>query len=207
MSDNPVPGQAMQLFADLLDYPYASVVGTAGQCAELVADRSPEAASLLQQFESFAKHTSLSRLQEIYTGVFELDATCHPYVGYHLFGESYKRSAFLLGLQERYRAYQLQHGVELPDHLAVVLRYLAVNQDRAETEEMISEALHPTLRKLLKEKEEEPPDPSAPKPPTKGAEYRRVLQALHSVLQTVVADDPSAPLPMPVDEFTPSACN
>jgi len=118
-----------------------------------------------------------------------LDATCHPYVGYHLFGESYKRSAFLLGLKERYRPYHLQYGSELPDHLAVMLRFLAVNANAEETETIIREALHPALRKMLKNKEEEPPDPDFPKSPARGHQYRGVLQALRSVLLTVAPDD------------------
>lgn len=205
MIDEPIAGRVFQLFATLLDYPRAALIGVAGECAALVAGRSVEAAVLLREFESFAKKTALTRLEEIYTGVFELDATCHPYIGYHLFGESYKRSAFLLGLKERYRPYAIECGVELPDHLAVVLRFLAVNGDPDETEEIISEALHPALRKMLKSKDEEPPDPDIPKPPARGEEYRRVLQALRSVLLTMAPDDAPLMAKMPADNLPPMA--
>ncbi|MCL4830863.1 MAG: molecular chaperone TorD family protein [Caldilineaceae bacterium] len=189
MNGEPMAGRVFQLFATLLDYPRMPLTGVAGECAALVRGRSPEAASRLRQFESFAEKTALTRLEEIYTGVFELDATCHPYAGYHLFGESYKRSAFLLELKERYRLYNIRCGSELPDHLAVMLRFLAVNEDLTDSEEIIREALHPTLRKMLKNKDDEPPDPDIPKPPARGDEYRSVLQALRSVLLTITADD------------------
>ncbi len=205
MIDKPIEGHVFQLFATLLDYPRTALTGVADECAALVAGRSAEAALLLREFESFAAKTPLARLEEIYTGVFELDATCHPYVGYHLFGESYKRSAFLLGLKERYRPYAIECGVELPDHLAVMLRFLAVNVDLAGTEEIIGEALYPALRKMLKSKDAEPPDPDIPKPPARGDEYRHVLQALWSVLQTMVPDDAPPTAEMPVDNLLPMA--
>jgi len=201
MIGEPMAGRIFQLFATLLDYPRTPLTGVAAECAGLVAGRSPEAALFLYEFESFASKTALTRLEEIYTSVFELDATCHPYAGYHLFGESYKRSAFLLGLKERYRPYQIQCGSELPDHLAVMLRYLAANRDAADSEEIIREALHPALRKMLKNKDDDPPDPDIPKPPARGDEYRGVLQALRSVLLTLVADDALPAVEMPDDEL------
>jgi len=205
MMGEPIEGRVFQLFAELLDYPRTALTGVAGECAALVAGRSVEAAAFLREFESFAEKTPLTRLEEIYTSVFELDATCHPYIGYHLFGESYKRSVFLLALKERYRSCNVNCGVELPDHLAVILRFLAVNENMAETEEMISEALHPALGKMLKNKDEEPPDPDIPKPPARGEEYRRVLHALRSVLLTMAPDDATTTAEMPVDNLLPMA--
>jgi nitrate reductase delta subunit len=205
MIGEPIDGRVFQLFAQLLDYPRTKLAGVAGECAALVAGRSVEAAVLLREFESFAEKTPLTRLEEIYTGVFELNATCHPYIGYHLFGESYKRSIFLLGLKERYRPYALECGAELPDHLAVLLRFLAVNADPAEAEEIIRAALHSALRKMLKSKDEEPLDPDIPRPPARGDEYRRVLQALSSVLLTMTPDDAPPAAEAPVEDLLPLA--
>jgi len=182
------PGQVLHLFAQLLDYPHTDLTGVAAAGAFLAAERSAEAAATLHEFETFVASTPLPRLEEIYTSVFELDATCHPYVGYHLFGESYKRSAFLLGLKDRYRPYQIDNGVELPDHLAVMLRFLAVHEDWAECQEIITEALHPALHQMLHNKEDEPPDPAIPKQEPPGEEYRSLLQALYEVLLTMAPD-------------------
>ncbi len=201
------PGHVLHFFAQLLDYPRGDLTGVAAQGAALVADRSPEAAATLHEFESFVQHTPQPRLEEIYTGVFELDATCHPYVGYHLFGESYKRSTFLLGLKDRYRPYHLDSGVELPDHLAVMLRFLAVHEDWAECQEIITEALHPALHQMLHNKEDDPPDPTIPKQEPPGEEYRRLLQALYEVLLTMA---PDLALPVawhPVNTLFASSCH
>ncbi len=171
------------LFSELLGYPNQRLATAAGEAAVLAEPLSPPAAAGLRQFQAFAGETPLTRVEEIYTGVFELDAACHPYVGYHLFGESYKRSAFILGLKDRYRPYALTYGVELPDHLAVILAYLAVNRDPCEAEVLLTEALQPALHKMLASKEEEPPDPAIPPPPPRGGPYRTVLEALSSILE------------------------
>lgn len=180
--------RVFQLLADLLDYPRPGLGPVAERCAALLAEQVPEAAALLLDFSAFATDSPPARLEETYTGLFELDASHHPYVGYHLFGESYKRSAFLVGLKDRYRHYGIECGAELPDHLAVVLRFLAVNEDPAENRELIVEALHPALGRMVKGKTEDPPDPDVPQPVHPGAPYRGLLHALALLLEPLLPD-------------------
>nr|NIV30865.1 nitrate reductase molybdenum cofactor assembly chaperone [Anaerolineae bacterium] len=136
----------------------------------------------LTLFREAVDGLSSPRLQEIYTGTFDLDARCHPYIGYQLLGESYKRSQFMLGLKECYR----EHGVqppsnELPDHLAVMLRFLAAVPNREISREMVVEALMPALEGMLREaQQEEPPEEAkdAGKSLAKPSPYEMVLRAL-----------------------------
>lgn len=197
--------QMFQLFAALLDYPVSNPAAAAEACAAGAAGHSQEAAALLSDFAAFAASASLGRLEEIYTAVFELDATRHPYVGFHLFGESYKRSAFLLALKEHYRRYDIQCGTELPDHLALMLRFLAATEHPAEAEELIRAALHPALRRMLKTTDDEPPDPDLPRLPARGDQYRWVLQALQGVLLAIVPDDAVVKDEARVEDFLPMA--
>lgn len=148
MVDQLIERRVFQLFADLLDYPRASLVEAVRECAAHIALRRPEAAALLRDFEAFVSETSLGRLQEVYSGVFDLDAACHPYVGYHLFGESYKRSIFLLELRKRFREQGFVVENELPDHLAVLLRFLSVTDDVILASEIVHEALLPALDRM-----------------------------------------------------------
>lgn len=207
MSSELHPGPVLHCFAQLLDYPRGDLTGVASQGAALVAGRSPEAADILNEFESFVRHTPLQQMEEIYTGVFDLDATCHPYIGYHLFGESYKRSAFLLGLKERYRPYNVAYGVELPDHLAVILRYLALNEDWAECQEMITEGLHPALHQMLHHQDDEPPEPDIPRQTPPGEEYRHLLAALRQVLLTMAPDLALPVASHPVNMLFATSCH
>lgn len=168
------------LFGRLLDYPAPGLAETAQACAELVAPRRAEAAAQLEGFGAFAATTPPGKIEEIYTGTFDLEATCHPYVGYHLFGESYKRSLLLVGLRERYRAAGFEPGSELPDHVSVLLRYLGSIDDPEESQEIVRSAILPALPKIIGGEAEEPAASDAPA--VYPAVYRQVLRALWQVL-------------------------
>jgi nitrate reductase delta subunit len=142
------------LFANLLTYPLANLADSALACEALLAEDYPEAAACLRELRQSVVDSPLCRLQEIYTITFDLDAVCHPYVGHHLFGESYKRSAFMLALTERYQKVGLDSGSEVADHLAVLLRFLSLCQDQGEIEVIARDALVPALRQMVKEKNE-----------------------------------------------------
>lgn len=138
------------LFANILDYPYPGLDREVEECEALLAASEPEGTAHLQALRAFLEATSLGRLEEIYTGFFDLNPVCHPYVGYQLFGESYKRSAFLVGLKERYRACGFQADEqELPDRLSVLLRFLAVSEDEELNAELLQEGLLPALDRMV----------------------------------------------------------
>lgn len=188
MADGHTDRRIFQLFAELLDYPQPGLLETVREGQTLVGARSGEAASLLGAFGAFVEETPLGRLEEVYTGTFELNAIRHPYVGHHLFGESYKRSIFLLGLKERYKAHGFTVEKELPDHLGVVLRFLAACDDTDLTGELISEALLPTLEGMVGESDQSEPrsqDGEQQGQGIGGEPYRQVLQALQLALQSL----------------------
>lgn len=186
-----MPGEAdlrrlFGLFADLLEYPHPRTLEALRECEALAALASPEATALLRDFRAFVEGMPLPRLEEVYTSTFDLDPACSPYLGYHLFGESYKRSVFLLELQRRYRAEGFALGRELPDHLAIFLRFLATNRDPALRAELVDEALTPALEQLVKREDDEGGGPARDAAaPRQG--YRAVLRALKRVLQDIHA--------------------
>ena len=122
------------LFAVALDYPGPALAEDARACRGLLAQFNSEAAGRMEEFGAFLSQTHLGQVQEVYTNAFDLQPVCYPYVGYQLFGESYKRGAFLVKLQEEYRARGFSAGKELPDHLPVMLRFLSVLAARGDTE-------------------------------------------------------------------------
>ncbi|MCC7463899.1 MAG: molecular chaperone TorD family protein [Gammaproteobacteria bacterium] len=150
MSRAPGCLQMLGLFADILDYPAPGLVQKATACETLAGTAIPEATSLLHGFRSFVETTPLGRLEEIYSGFFDLNPLCHPYVGYQLFGENYKRSSFLLALKQRYRAAAFQPGStsEMPDRLAIVLRFIAHRRIDADTDDLVREGLIPALERM-----------------------------------------------------------
>ncbi|HLC23085.1 MAG TPA: hypothetical protein VJL08_01390, partial [Dehalococcoidia bacterium] len=91
-------------FAATLDYPGPALAEDAMACRGLLAQFSSEAAGRMEEFGVFLAQTHPGQVQEVYTNAFDLQPVCYPYVGYQLFGESYKRGMFLVKLQEEYRA-------------------------------------------------------------------------------------------------------
>jgi nitrate reductase delta subunit len=180
-----------QCFARMLEYPAGGTLHAAVKAQGLLMDKDPEAAAQLKEFHDYAESLPPGRLEEVYTGTFDLDAACHPYVGYHLFGETYKRSIFLVELKGRYSAVGFTFPEnELPDHLAVILHFLAVTRDNTQAEEIARDALLPVLDRMTgrakSEGFDEDADAEAPKAEEeseKRTQFQVVLEALRSVLQ------------------------
>lgn len=191
MAPDSTERRLFHLFAEILAYPGPGLLAAVRECEALATALDPALPAVLQPFRDFVAETPLPRLEEVYTGTFDLDATYYPYVGYHLFGESYKRSLFLLKLKEAYRALRIGIGSELPDHVAPVLRYLAVCDDSEVSRELRTVALLPALDRMTGraksagyDDQEESPGSDEPRSP-----YRQALEALRLVLRALPSND------------------
>jgi len=137
------------LFADILDYPAPGLARKAAECAALIGAAQPEAAAMLDRFRGFAEETPLGKLQEFYSGFFDLNSICHPYVGYQLFGENYKRSSFLVGLKKAYRDEGFEADTtDIPDRLSIILRFVAHSKGGEEIDELLNRGVLPALDRM-----------------------------------------------------------
>lgn len=136
-------------FADLLEYPRGGEAGIAARGASALAGVHPEAAALLGGVRAFLEETPLARAEEVFTATFDLQASCAPYAGVHLFGEGYKRRVFLAGLSAMYSSRGYCAGRELPDHITVLLRFLAGPADEEEARILVEDGLAPALAKMI----------------------------------------------------------
>ena len=146
-------GDLYASFADLLCYPTPSILVQAEECLNGLQGTHPEAALVFESFLRGLKQSSLEKLRELYTTTFDMQPVCYPYIGYHLFGESYKRGALMAQLNEAYRASGFSAGQELPDHLSVALRFLgldAIHREGEFCQALLHSGLLPALEKMLK---------------------------------------------------------
>ena len=139
--------ETCSVFAEALDYPTTSPAHLAKMCSSLLPD--PRAASMMESFAAYCEGHSLEQLQEVYTRTFDLQPSCSPYLGHQLFGDSYRRGDFLARLKERYEETGLALGTELPDHLTLVLRFIALSKGSAEAEELTRYCLLPALDRMV----------------------------------------------------------
>ncbi|MFN8625034.1 MAG: nitrate reductase molybdenum cofactor assembly chaperone [Candidatus Binatia bacterium] len=168
-------------FATLLSYPTNGVQQVSAACASLLRGVRPEAAASLDRFGDFLRTHAATQVEEVYTSTFDLQPVCCPYVGYQLCGESQRRALFLVKLRQLYRQYGFPSGVELPDHLSTVLRFVGTVSDPLCRQEIVEDGLRPALANMLHGLD------AARQP------YADLLKALQSFL-TETADTTSARL-------------
>jgi nitrate reductase molybdenum cofactor assembly chaperone len=137
-----------QLFAEVLDYPGSSLLESATECVNRLEHTFPGTVGPIQSFVTFAQSQNPGTLEELYTQTFDVTPATTPYVGYHLFGETPKRSAFMAKLQEAYQAHGFSAGAELADHLCVLLRFFSVAQDPEFVIPLLQECVLPVLEKM-----------------------------------------------------------
>jgi nitrate reductase molybdenum cofactor assembly chaperone NarJ/NarW len=145
-------GRLYASFADLLSYPTASILEQADDCLDQLQDSHPEATPAFENFLLGLKQCELEKLKELYTTTFDMQPVCYPYIGYQLFGESYKRGALMAQLNEAYHACGYSTGQELPDHVSVALRFLgldAANREGEFCQSLLYSGLIPALGKML----------------------------------------------------------
>jgi nitrate reductase delta subunit len=139
-----------RLFAALFTYPSPNLPAEISECQDRLTTDYPEAAELINQFQTFVDSTSIAHLEEIYTSTFDVNPVCYPYPGFHLFGENFNRADFLVKLKQKYQ----EHGFtapenELADHLSVMLQFLStLEPDAVLARELIEDCLVPALEKM-----------------------------------------------------------
>lgn len=134
--------------AILLDYPNERMAARLERCLSELGDCCPEAAERLAGLRGFLRDQPVGAAEELYTHTFDINPVCTLDVGYHLFGEDYRRGLFLAHLRESQEEVGLTGERELPDHLPVVLRWLARVYGTELYTDMVSECVLPALRKM-----------------------------------------------------------
>ncbi len=140
--------QLCRLFAEVLGYPGDSLSESANECLRQLDDSFPDIADQMRSFVTFTEGQSRGGLEELYSETFDLAPASTLYIGYHLFGETPKRSSFLVRLEEAYQSHGFHSGTELADHLCVLLRFLGVAQDAEFVIPLLEESILPVLDKM-----------------------------------------------------------
>ncbi|MBT3321292.1 MAG: nitrate reductase [Anaerolineae bacterium] len=98
---------------------------------------------------------SLSESEELFTRTLDLSPLAAPYVGYQMWGESYKRGEFMAALNHELKAHEIDLEGELPDHLRPILQYLSVSSEPLpellEVLEKSIKSMHNSLKKSEKD--------------------------------------------------------
>lgn len=108
--------------------------------------------SPLEPFGRFVEISTLARFQEEYVATFDFNPAVALYLGHHLFGDHQKKGAYLIRLKQEFGRHGFTpSGNELPDHLPLVLgflAYLARNAEDGVRRSFLSECVLPGVDKL-----------------------------------------------------------
>ena len=104
----------------------------------------------MHSFADFASRRSLETLEELYTQTFDTSVDTTLYFGHHIFGETQKRSSFMVKLQDAYISCNFSSGAELADHLCTLLQFLGVTSDAEFALPLIDECILPSLQIIEK---------------------------------------------------------
>ncbi len=114
--------------ARMLDYPHEKEsLLLAQRVVEGYCDgKGKGLACSVRPFAEFMTGSTLAEIQETYVATFDFNPSVAPYLGHHLFGDNRKKGAYLIALKGEYgRHGYTPLGNELPDHLPVILWFLA----------------------------------------------------------------------------------
>lgn len=113
--------------------------------------------SRLERFVAAVTPLPLGEWEELHTRTLDLSPYFVPYVGHVVWGESYKRGAFMAALNRDMAAVGVDLEGELPDHLAPVLRYLeATASPDEELVDVLPQAVTAMIKDLKKSDAENP---------------------------------------------------
>ncbi len=175
--------RALENFTDGAEDLPGSAAGTGRAGGRPVAGSEAKA---LGRFVQSMRELPPGGREELFAATFEVNPACVANLGIHLFGEeNLKRGEFMAALNARYRQAEFSAGSELPDHLAVLLRF-AAGTDEAERHDLAAFCLLGPLNKMIAGLAEENP-------------YRALLEAAREVLRGAYPG--MTPAPSPVDRM------
>jgi nitrate reductase molybdenum cofactor assembly chaperone len=134
--------------ANLLEYPNDDWNAQLQSFKNQLAEQRPDLSTAFAIFREKIADLSLDELRERYTQTFDLTPVCTLEIGYHLFGENYKRGELLAYLNQTEEECGVSAGNQLPDYLPVMLRLLAKLDDEELYNDLILQCMLPALDKM-----------------------------------------------------------
>jgi nitrate reductase delta subunit len=141
--------EACELLARIIEYPTAHLLDDVEHCIALLAGVCPEAAGCLSEFRDRLQPLAAGDIEEAYTRLFDFQPDHSLYIGHHLFGEDWRRSMFMAELNHWYGEAGFSSGIEMPDHIAILLRFLGRAPNAPEVAELRADCIVPALSKAV----------------------------------------------------------
>ncbi len=147
--------QMLHIFARLLSYPEANYQEQAFALYRAFEKDGARQRRLLP-FYDFVRLALPGKIEEMFTRTFDLNKTTCLEIGWHLYGEDYKRGEFLVRMRQSLAEYGIPESIELPDHLSHCLQLVAA-LDQEDAPIYVERFLAPALKIILENFERDNP--------------------------------------------------
>ncbi len=139
------------LLAKLFKYPGEDFMFHLKENQDFLDRLYPEAGKELQLFSEYMNHCSPDGREELFTKTFDVQPICYLDLGYVMFGEDYKRGAFLLNMQVEQQKINNDCGTDLPDNICNVLNLMAISEEDTFIEDLVWNIFIPCVKKMIGE--------------------------------------------------------
>src|SRR3989304_9951584 len=139
------------LLEKLFRYPSDNFVEEVQHCQSFLDSVYPEAGKELKIFTNYILKMNQDDREELFTKTFDVQPICYLDLGYVLFGEDYKRGAFLLHMQEEQLKANNNCGTDLSDNISNMLMLYTKTNNQALLDELAVKILIPGLEKMIAE--------------------------------------------------------
>jgi len=139
------------LLEKLFRYPSDNFVEEVQHCQSFLDSVYPEAGKELKIFTNYILKMNQDDREELFTKTFDVQPICYLDLGYVMFGEDYKRGAFLLSMQYEQQKINNDCGTDLPDNICNVLTLMTKSDNDAFVEDMVWRIFIPCVKKMIAE--------------------------------------------------------
>lgn len=134
--------------SQLFDYPTEQYCSQASECMDLIKEHEPDAAPVFAPFLDYVRGMSISGLEESFSYMFDLSPVCSLEIGWHLFGEDYRRGQYMAKMRRELVIAGIEETHELPDHLTHTLLLLDAMSEE-DSEYFASACVIPGMEKMV----------------------------------------------------------
>ena len=139
------------LLANLFRYPEEDFMFHLTAIQDFLDKSYPEAGNELRLFSEYMINCSSDNKQELFTKTFDVQPICYLDLGYVMFGEDYKRGAFLLNMKGEQQKINNDCGTDLPDNICNVLDLMTISKDEVFIKDLVHNIFIPCAKMMIGE--------------------------------------------------------
>jgi nitrate reductase molybdenum cofactor assembly chaperone len=140
----------LNLFSDVLSYPNKETINKSEALYQELVNLDAASAEVFLPFVKALQSMDLAAAEELYTLTFDIQAPCSLDLGYVLFGEDFKRGAFLVNVSAMQKESNPDMvSSELADHLPNVLILHSKMPEEGLKNDFTQKLIMPGIDKML----------------------------------------------------------